>query len=225
MLGIIVEAKSDMGQSKIFHKFGLKTALERILASCLLCPFAHKVILAMPSADKTTINGSVFQSRLIGAVDRKDFLGRKLDYFFHGRPADAEDRAYRAALTHQLSDVVLVSAENALIPTWLLSAAISEYHRKCQPNKVLSVGINFPKGFGFQVVPFHLIAEKHTAIGKQNDPPEILELKNDGVARLVANDGADFVLDGQEKISVFSRIFEELDAGADLSDLMEDFVE
>lgn len=229
MLGIVVDAASDsVGGGLIFHRFGEKTSLDRVVAACLQCEFAHKVILSMPAADRVLVNGSVFQPKLAGSFEKREFFGRGLEQIFYGRRDEGLERTYRAALNYGLSDVVYIPAENPLIPKWLINQAALTYHQN--QGRVVTTE-NFPSGFGMAAFPFWRLAEfcrggamvgtvkdfldsVANKVGVPNEPPFDLPQLNHG-----------FALDSSNQVRLLTKIFEELDAGADIGDIMEDFIE
>lgn len=226
MLGILVEAEADQGGGRIFHKFGAKTALERVLQNCLGCLYAHKVILCMPAADSVLINGSVFQSRLAGSLDTIEHHGRKIKQFYYGRQSDRDERLYRAAVEHGLDDILLVSATNILLPSWMLNYAAAEY-LKFSPTRHLKCD-GYPAEVRVECLPFHSLASLMVEVetGRRLFSPVAVEqLRNEPPFDLPLHSMGEFSLNNHELLPVISRIVDELDLGADLGDLLEDFVE
>ena len=230
MLGIIVEAETDApGTGLIFHKFGQKTVLERVLEACLGCFYASKVILAMPTADRVLISGSVFQSKLSGKLDALEKFGRKADHFFYGRSEMRLERFHRAALNFQLDDLIIVSAKNVLMQSWFLNY-VAQTYLEAGARNVIKTNL-YPTWMQAQAFPFWRLARvcaktdfsAQDVVGPEmelpNAPPYHLPIPMDnGVPQ-------SFALNEHANLSILSRIIEELDVGADLGDLLEDFVE
>lgn len=222
MLGILIDAESDeKGGGRLFHKFGNKTALERFVSTCLSSEHAQKVVLCMPSADRVLINGSVFQSRIGGDLESLECYGRKPDFFFYGRKEQKLERIFRAALAHELSSMLIVEGANVLIPRWLLNHGIASYH-KSGGNDVIAQENSYPSGFGFMVLPFWKLAEHYIetkGLGNLEDMRADMVFENVKPAELPKLEGC-FTIESLP-IQTISRIFEELDDGIDLADILE----
>ena len=232
MLGIIIEADSNNagGLSSLFYKFGTRTALERIIASCVRCDHAHKVILAMPANDKGPVLGTVFQSKLLetGALEH---MGRAAEYFFYGRLEERLIRLYRAALKANLTDVVCVNALDLLIQPWFLSAVIELYYNAGAKNCVWTGPPEFDEGFGVEAFPFYQLASANIGCDDQNGLRAFLDDRFGAIALknteslFIPKTSRSFKFEAISQIPILARMLAELELGADVASLMGDFDE
>lgn len=231
MLGIIIDAASSpAGQPNlVFQRLGAKTALERVAEACLKSPYPHKVLLSMPAADRAMIFGSTFQTRMFGNFEHN---GRQIEGFFYGRSEDKIERLYRTAIVHNLDDIVVVPASNVLIQTWIIDALCQNLLRLEAKNLTVVLDDTFPTGIGGTGFRFWRLAEakKHQldwSKFEQELAKTSYKVANEGKTGLpiLEKDLGGLALDSQDKVPLLIRFFEELDAGADLGDLLEDLLE
>jgi spore coat polysaccharide biosynthesis protein SpsF (cytidylyltransferase family) len=233
MIGIIVEAQTNIDDipNRIFYKFGKKSVVARVLNNCAKSDFAHKVILSMPSADKSLIHGHVFQDSAV-SLSSINYMDRGITTNFYGRHDEQLSRIYHAAINSSLTTIVRVNAENVLLPTWLINQAILYYFREARQNEFVVVGQpEYSDGFSVEIFPFYMLADANISCDNQDGLSSYLEgayqrrllLNQDRSEIVKLKNGLRF--DDRSKIGIIGSILEEVDLGADVGAVINDLAE
>ena len=232
MICIIVEAKTNTGElpNMIFYRFAGKPALTRLLASCVRCEYAQKIILAMPSSDKGFIHGHLFQDAM-AQPQNISYNDRAVVPIFHGRHNEDLDRLYYAALNSGAQTIVRIGADNPLIPAWLLNSAADYYVRNLDGRYLRIGNPEYNDGFSFEIFPFWMLASAHINCDSQQGLTEYLknsfgvELMKNVDPNHIPNAPQSLRFDDRSKVGLLDGLFEEIDRGADIGDLVKDLME
>jgi len=233
MLGIIVEAQTNADDlpDRAFYKFGKHSVVARVLTNCVKSDFAHKVILSMPSIDKSLIHGHVFQDSLV-SVSGINYMDRGITTNFYGRYEEGLSRLYHAALTNELTTIVKINADNVLIPTWLINQACLHYFKEVKDNEFLIVGgQEYNAGLEIEIFQFWMLAEAHINCDDQLGLSSYM--LNNFEPRYMLNSGKNYIKNVQQdlrfrtrsQVGLIGSILEEVDLGADVGEVIGDMEE
>jgi spore coat polysaccharide biosynthesis protein SpsF (cytidylyltransferase family) len=239
MIGIIIDAKSEdsVFPNKIFHRFGGRTVLEMVTENALRCELAHRVIVTMPSSDKSYIVGTSFKDPVIDTGLMR--LKRRAHFHFL-ESKDILSRMYNAALEHGLDHVVRIAADCPVLPTWLYSEMILNYKMNNLNCYMSNVKLPFDttnfgdgcyqSGLNVEIIPFWMLASATINCMDKESYQEYL-CNQYGLKYFKMNDAKDGVLPhakfdlrlkSKEQIVKFDYLITELNVGTDLGELLEE---
>lgn len=233
MIGLIVDAASNGGDlpNKILYKFGGKSGLERLMSTCIRCYYPQKFILSMPANDRGLISGGMFYEQSLNlnkiSADERAY-GRAFRASFHGRPEEEIPRLFVAASEAGMDKIVLIRASNILIPLWMIDRAVEA---ALQNDHYVIIGEpQYSRGFEIEVFPFWMLAH---ALTHNPGGPLSLHLRRNFGERFLPNEPphelykttTTLSFQDRSQIPLMTRLFEELDAGADLDELLREIDE
>jgi len=223
MIAIIIEAKSnsDFPANRIFQKISGSAVLHRVMKEALLAEHAHEVFVSMPVSDSHYISGSSLKKRVLSP--KVSGIERMATFIYNDLPGNDLNRLHNVAISRNISDIVRISACDLFVPAWLINQAIIAYIKAGSSSFVHTD--DFGYGLSIEVIPYWMLTEAKLYCESQDGLSAFLRYKFDGVA--LPNDGYNLIPEHPslrfadlDQIQLFEPLLKELDAGADLGDLL-----
>lgn len=227
MIGIVIlgSVRDAQWDFKLLYRVVGKTILEHTITLASDVEAAHSIIACLDYKDTSSVTGSAFTTSAVS----KDFAlnDSRIKMMFSDK-GDWIGKTYEACIKFGLTNVCVISADNPLIPPWLIKEVIM---RHVDTGRVVKTQ-GYPIGIRAEAYTFPQIANLYRYRDFDDDKKKYMDslavetISNTNVGQYYIYDKiTDLKFDSKEKLPMFDALLTDIGRGEELGDLLKEWHE